>query len=70
MNTVKKLGLALLVLMPLGAFAQTTPTIDVSAATGAITAAVTAGGTIIAAGLGFCGIWVAYKYGRRIFGKA
>jgi Inovirus Coat protein B len=67
---MKKLGLILLALSPMSLMAQTAPTVDVSAATGAIAAAQTAGGTVITAGLAFCGIWVAYKYGRRIFGKA
>ena len=49
-------------------FAQTT--VDVTAATTAIADAATGAGTIIAAGLAFAALWIAYKYGKRIFGKA
>jgi hypothetical protein len=42
----------------------------VTPATDAIASASTGAGTVIAAGLGFAALWVAYKYGKQIFGKA
>ena len=45
-------------------------TVDITAATTAIADAATGAGTIIAAGLAFAALWIAYKYGKRIFGKA
>ncbi len=45
-------------------------TVDITAATTAIADAATGAGTIIAAALAFAALWIAYKYGKRIFGKA
>jgi hypothetical protein len=67
MNKTMLAVMAVLGAFPMLASAQA---VDVSGATTAIGAAATAGGLVITAGLAFAGIWVGYKYAKRIFGKA